>query len=472
MRSYLRCVIDQYVFAVGYQVVVSREMRGTMFSMWGDKQSIHLVSSTVTFDLSLVNTDRNNSYVYVHFGDNAIGFSPLRERRLSVSDGNIENFQPPLEHILSIQNDCVINHVGNLTGLHLTTNYGDNCKMQIKFDHVYTSEGTYFPTVFVSNRITNGTVNVSLSVPVVVANKLLKAHIEAPSMVAVGIPVSIGINILPKTSNFTVRWTISNKLDANVLTVTTGKSDISAMLHEAIIHRVSANVSNIMGMIYATKLIHVQRKIKNLQIDCYPRRLEIAIDEKLECNATIDAASKALFIWDFGDGVSKTEMERFTTSPSTVSYTYNEPGEYNVTVTAHNNVDSVTATLGQSVKVGTLVRCLHVDVVVNQQSREHTITVTALGGTNVQFMYDVGDGMRDYDGLVEHNPANTTAVLTHAFSYPGMHYVNTTARNAHSVSVFCTQVQVQAKIGKLTFEQQASTAGLIVVMRKGNYKLC
>jgi uncharacterized repeat protein (TIGR01451 family) len=128
--------------------------------------------------------------------------------------------------------------------------------------------------------------------------------------------------------------------------------------------------------------------------------------------ATISAGSNVVFSWDFGDGATGTG--------AAPSHTYGAVGFYTATVTARNSVGSQTAAASLPVNqaIGGLSAVSNGPTPLGFAT---TLTATLAGGSNVSFVWDLGDGS-----------AGTGPGLTHVYPDIGVYRAVVTATNASS----------------------------------------
>ena len=130
--------------------------------------------------------------------------------------------------------------------------------------------------------------------------------------------------------------------------------------------------------------LHIEdQPIQGLTIDS---NSPIIIGQTATFTATVTGVTNVQYWWDFGDSTVA------TTQQATQTHHYTEIGTYTVTVVAINSAKTVTATTFISIQ-NESIRNLELKsnnpITVGQMA---VFTVTTIGGTNVQYWWDFGDG--------------------------------------------------------------------------------
>jgi uncharacterized repeat protein (TIGR01451 family) len=108
--------------------------------------------------------------------------------------------------------------------------------------------------------------------------------------------------------------------------------------------------------------------------------------EPVQFGASITQGTNPVYTWDFGNNTTRQSQ--------TTSYTYIDPGTYNVTVTVRNSENVLTTTVGPITVVdqpiaGTLTAENDSPTFFGDTT---TLTATVPEGTNIYYIWDFGDG--------------------------------------------------------------------------------
>jgi PKD repeat protein len=123
--------------------------------------------------------------------------------------------------------------------------------------------------------------------------------------------------------------------------------------------------------------------------------------------ATISAGTNVTYAWDFGDGA--------TGSGAAIAHTYAASRVYHAVVTATNGSGSATATTDVTVADVPVSGLQAGSNSPTNLGNTTTFTATAAGGTNVNFIWDFGDGVGGSGATVAHtyqSEGSYTAVVT------------------------------------------------------------
>jgi hypothetical protein len=140
-------------------------------------------------------------------------------------------------------------------------------------------------------------------------------------------------------------------------------------------------------------------------------------------SATVVSGTNVSYAWDLGDGI--------TATGSIVEHIYPAIGDYTATVTATNAVSQAQATTMVEVyeePISGLSAVSNGPTILGQTT---ILTATVVSGTNVAFMWDLGDGITATGSIVEH-------------IYPaiGVYTATVTATNSVSIAQAITQFAV------------------------------
>lgn len=180
-------------------------------------------------------------------------------------------------------------------------------------------------------------------------------------------------------------------------------------------------------------------------------------------------------VWNFGNGVTQT----ITSGNGQVSYTYNTPGSYLVSVTAYNSTGAVSSnsslmliTVTPSVDANTAGIYGPIAILANSAGNTNQ-TIPAGGWMNMTYAgtmatvpVNIGSpvpGNPDYtvaafewsiDGTAL-NVSNTTATINETFSTPGLHYVTLTTITTYNGQSVAGQYVMTVAVGNYNIQKVA-----------------
>jgi len=288
--------------------------------------------------------------------------------------------------------------------------------------HTYAAVGAYTAVVTASNSVSWITATTEVVVNEVVTG--LNADNDGPT--SLGEPTALTATVTAG-SNVAYTWDFG---DGSVGTGAIVSHTYAAPgEYEAVV-----TATNSVGVVTATTAVLVEEPVSALAAtNDGPTALGGATT--LSAGA---AGSNVAYTWDFGDGA--------TGGGAVVAHTYPGVGVYTAVVTASNSVSWMTATTKVQVEepVSGLAAADNSYRVLGQVS---TLTATVTAGSNVEYMWDLGDGS-----------VGTGAVVSHAYAAPGEYEVVVTATNSVSWMAATTSITVHEPVAGLTAANDGPTA--------------
>ena len=153
------------------------------------------------------------------------------------------------------------------------------------------------------------------------------------------------------------------------------------------------------------------------------------LDSVTTFSATVTQGSNVSFVWSFGDGESD--------SGEVVTHLYTAAGNYTVIVTASNTLGSVSDTTTVNVFIAPVAGLAASNNGPTRLGNATTLTATVTAGSRVKYVWNFGDG----------TPADSGAVVTHAYRTAGVYTAVVTASNTVSTLTDTTKVTVTGTVG-------------------------
>lgn len=449
-------------------VVMERRLGEVQFYLRDGEVPALPTGHTVTFHLTLVTTDRHNTFLHVDFADGHVQFAPLRERK-NETDASEDDGGDEKTHFGTVLRGYGVEQ--RITGLHLVASYGHGCQLVVVFEHTYEREGTFLPHVWIHNNVTETMVTQALAAAVIVQNRLTEAKMQAPSAITMGTTADFYLPPLQSSVWLTVNWVVTGDSDNVMTNITTPSTNYSTVFTQTGVYRVWAQAWNLLDRVEAGAIVTVQTAVEGLRLLCSPSPPHLTVEDELSCVAEAGQGSQVTFTWNFQDVDMETDVVT-TNLTSHATHTYLRPGVYNVSVTATNQVSRSVAGLRSGVTVDMAIRCLRADTSGPVSPGEEVYLVaTALSGTCVRFQFDFGLGWWAQYGDMEVELTRTTAVTSHTYTQSGLHPVTVFARNNISSANLTTHIVVQPKVGSVKMVLQPSTgnsnAAVFVVQQHG-----
>lgn len=335
---------------------------------------------------------------------------------LVVSDMPVDRFDLSMVNGLPVRLGDVITFTASTTATHVTYDwqFGDGTAVGdggATMTHTYAAVGRYTIVVTASNSLGNRATSMQvdvLDVPIVG----LSAANDGPTLLGshTGFSASVSAG-----SNVAYTWDFGD-----------GAIDSGALvIHQyAVGGDYTATVTATNGVGDVTRTTQV--RVNDLAID----GLAVAQDGPTELGhatqftASVVVGSGVVYAWQFGDGA-------LGSGPS-ASHVYTQPGSYSATVTAVNNVGSVTDTV--MVRVDEAIADL---AAINSSATDlgeaTWFTASVAAGSGLSYAWDFGDGSADLGAGVW---------PSHTYGQLGTYVAWVTATNSVSEQAISTTVTV------------------------------
>ncbi|XP_053221798.1 polycystin-1 isoform X2 [Podarcis raffonei] len=238
-------------------------------------------------------------------------------------------------------------------------------------------------------------------------------------------------------SDVTFRWTVDDKRSF------TFYNDVFHVIYQTpAVYKLSLTASNHVSNVTVDYNITVEKmnRMKDLVVSEIPPLVPQNSTVELAAMVTVDSAVDATFLWDFGDGDRVAFQFRPPYNESflvpdpnihqvvighNVSHTYQESGEYILSVLVSNEFENLTYTIPVHIYTYLMEVTLEVDADVLVADRPVTFKAVPLPSSyGVSYTWDFGDGSV---ASVQSLPA-----IVHTYSNKGMYNVSLRANNTIS----------------------------------------
>ncbi|KAJ8024678.1 Polycystic kidney disease protein 1-like 1 [Holothuria leucospilota] len=336
--------------------------------------------------------------------------------------------------------------VGNPSAIESKTLAGEHTKTYLTFSF----PGMYNLTVSASNSISSvqSSVTTLLQEPitrlVVSCNPtLISANAEICVQVVGSTPLEIRMDY---DDNVTENWSSE---DESIQTIKPDVDFMNANLHMYTIvknftsvgeHQVNVTVDNKVSSQFRHHVIIVEDAVSGLVVTSDNLWL-VNIQERVVMYATIVTGSDVTFEWDFNDPIGNTSEDSNGTF-SKATHFFGSPGEYNVSVSAWNSVQTIPITVTFNITFSVLEAIYGLELRVQDYSRNAPLVQhgdqwkTAViqfraecWGSQVMFTFDFQDGTTmDISGATNLY-GSYFAIASHRFTQEGKFLVSVIARN-------------------------------------------
>ena len=380
--------------------------------------SIVTPGQAVEFQVSVTLTSRIQGSLKVQFGDGDTHVSQLE-------DTNSTSFALRCDQ-------------GEMT---VASSYGNGCNLLIEFKHSFLKEGTYVPRAFITSE--NLTLTSDISRPVIVMNELSGGRLQCEKAVAVNKTLDILLLLSTRSDAMEVTWVIKSTSDEVLLNTTNADLRFSFAFSHPGLYSISAIAKNQISRVTAVSSVRVLQSIINVYLSCGQAQF-ISSGEVIECTADLLDGTDPKFVWNFQDSSLPRQPIQVKTRDlsSIANYSYQTPGQYNISVTANNSISTSTAYVPRLIHVLDPVSCVAVQSAgPTPLGSTMNFMVTVCGGTNVQLEFNFGHSRRNY--RYTHGETSWVFYSNFTFNKPGIHDVTVYAFNRVSEVTHTTQVLVQ-----------------------------
>ena len=368
-----------------------------------------------------------NSSLLIDFGDNCSTNAVLHPGLASVTKIRENNISSTVddseEGIVRVSSD----------------NYGLTCELHIEISHVYMTEGNFNVSVMaVVARLDERTVAENWTV-LNVLSLVEDISLLIDSVVAVQQNVTVMASVSPVSQFATYHWTVSRfdfvKAEMNSSVIVSLSTDVPAVgmvLNDVGDYLINVTVQNEISVSTVDVIITAVVPVSAVELSCDTSEY-LSTNAVFVCTAMVEKGTDVGFVWDFGSDVSVPITSGNSSSTATV--TYPDVGEYNITVTAWNQLGAKTAwkTVNVVENVFGLSALATEPVLVGEPV---SVMACCMLGSNLTLVFDFGSGTH----RLVLDPGSGTVTASHVYWMPGSYTVTVRAEN--NVSLAVTQVLV------------------------------
>ena len=395
------------------------------FTLHSNSTKVTTPFQPLKFVITMVTASRRDTFLEVSFGD-----------------GTVEKY-------------CVKEENGSLIGLenapgddyiYLVGNYGEECELILEIDHVYKHEGEYLPSVKGLNAHSN--IQKHLVTKLVIQNRLQTVTLIHPHAAALGSPVTFTVNFGTRSVSTHFHWTVEVDGGQQV-NFTSNQPVLTHTFSHCGVHQVAVIASNRINSVTVTSSVTVEVPLDGVTLTTPTRSVELG--EARGFHAAVTAGSDLGFKWDFDDsGETQIVSGNMT---SVASHLFSRAGDYNVSVTVTNMLDSVTVYLPHLVSVqepvsGLTLTCSSPTLLANAT----TFVTTVAQGSHLKFQFHFGT---EIEKIAMTNNRSVTA--RHKFPDTGSYEVTVQAFNDVSEESRKVSVIVQAAVPPVSIETTPAT---------------
>ncbi len=274
-------------------------------------------------------------------------------------------------------------HITAGTNVSYTWHFGDGGRaVGQEVSHVYTEARTYTASVLASNSTNSLTATTRVTIT---DEAIAGLSVQNSSPAAVNEVVTFTAHITAGT-NVSYTWHFGDGEQVS------GTSEVSRVYTQAGTYTVRVEVSNSSNTLTATTRVTItEEAIAGLSVQ---NSSPAAVNEVVTFTAHITAGTNVSYTWHFGDGEQ-------VSGTSEVSRVYTQAGTYTVRVEVSNSSNTLTATTRVTITEEAIagLSVQNSPVTLNEVV---TFTANIAAGTNVNYIWDFGDGGRAVGQEVPH----------------------------------------------------------------------
>ncbi|KAH0631741.1 hypothetical protein JD844_019498 [Phrynosoma platyrhinos] len=245
------------------------------------------------------------------------------------------------------------------------------------------------------------------------------------------------IPMMDAGSDVTFRWTVDDKPS-----FTFYNEFFHVIYQTPAVYKLSLTASNHVSNVTVDYNITVEKmnRMKDLAVSEIPPRVAQNSTVELAATVLVDSAVEATFMWDFGDGDRTFSQFRPPYNDSflvpdptvhqvvlghNVSHTYQEPGEYTLTVVVSNEFENLTYSVPVHIYTYLMELTMEIDADVLVVGRPVTFEAQPLPSNyGVSYLWDFGDGSVVY--------VESQSTVVHTYNTKGIYNVSLRANNTIS----------------------------------------
>ena len=355
---------------------------------------------------------------------------------MSFDFGNNMTWQIPLQE----SGDSMIQHQKwTGTSVNLVAGYGQTCTMKLLVSHFYSKEGQYLPSATV--KMGQNKLHKQLSKYLYVQQKIQGVSIERREAVPTNTNTNFTAVIEVPSENMTFQWLLEQGNGGS--TITRNKRVFFYNFPSVGLFHLSVNVSNLHGAVIANITFRSQDRITGLTVKTL--KPVVKVGETIQCEATITSGTKPDFKWQYDLSEDRPIMISDLTS-SYLNITYEQPGEYNITVSVKNKVSHLSKSLPKKISVQEAVGGVEFEevdpIMVNYTT---TFTAYMTVGSHIKCNFTFGNDIVTVFATEGSHNCSTE----YTFLQPGVTTVNVIVYNGISSITETIEVIVQLPIGDL-----------------------
>lgn len=370
-----------------------------------------------------------NSSLSVDFGDNCSSTAVLYPGPASYANGTEGNISSATHN----SGESIIRVSWN--------NYRLTCALHVELFHTYMTEGNFNISVTaLVARLGERMVAENWTV-LSVRSPVENLSVLVDSVVTILQNMTVMASMSSVSHFATYRWTVSRydfmQAEVNssvVLSTSTDVPQLMLVLNNVGDYVINVTVENEISMSTVDVIITAAVPVSAVELVCDINEY-ISTNAIFVCTATVEKGSDVRFMWDFDNDVSVP----ITTgnSSSTAAITYPAIGEYNITVTAWNQLGARAAwkTMDIVENVFGLSALATEPVLVGQPV---SVMACCMLGSNLTLVFDFGSGTRRL--MLDLDSGTITA--SHVYWMPGIYVVTVKAENNVSMAVTHVMVNV------------------------------
>ena len=370
-----------------------------------------------------------NSSLSVDFGDNCSSTAVLHAALASCTNSTEGNVSSAThnggESIVGVSWD----------------NYGVTCELHVELSHIYVTEENFNVSVTaVVARLDERTVAENWTV-LRVRSPVENLSVLVDSVVAARQNVTVCASMSSVSHYVTYRWTVSRfdfmqaeMNSSELLSTSTDVPELVLVLNDVGDYLINVTVENEISKSTVDVIVTAVVPVSAVELLCDTSEYFLT-NAIFVCTATVEKGTDVGFVWDFDDDLSVPVTTG--NSSSTAAVTYPAVGEYNITVTAWNQLGARAAwkTVDIVENVFGLSALATEPVLVGQPV---SVMACCMLGSNLTLVFDFGSGTRRL--MLDLDSGTVTA--SHVYWMPGSYAVTVRAENNVSLAVTHVLVNV------------------------------
>ncbi|XP_055862470.1 polycystic kidney disease protein 1-like 1 isoform X4 [Biomphalaria glabrata] len=320
-----------------------------------------------------------------------------------------------------------------------TRNSKNGCNYSFRFDHVFRSEGNFYPIVYLENEASS--VQFNLTRPLIVLNYLSSIKLEFPPVWIVNKTVKLNITGI-NSVNVSISWTVLDTIGKTYHSEITSLDYISLVFTQIGQYEITVTVFNLLSSQSGKSYINIQEPLGSLSLQCSEEGPYLLVEQEFQCKVTINKGSDFEFYWTFQDH-SRAALITSKNRSSIAEYKYTSPGHYNVSVLVNNSVSSERKCVQYTVLAHAPLRCLNFRTSSAPPGQPVNISAVTLSGADAKFVFKVNSVELLTPNLVTVRGEQTIGFVLWTSSLAGRYTATVSAFNQFSNISRSTDVLIQ-----------------------------